>query len=424
MDTLESWLSRLTAVHPEHMEFGLDRVRAVWQSMGAKRPAPLLVTVGGTNGKGSTVAFLCAMLHAAGYRVGAYTSPHLYRFNERIVIDGIEATDTEITSAFERVDAARAGVSLTFFEYATLAAIDLFAASTIDVAVFEVGLGGRLDAVNLLDADVAIVTTVDLDHQAHLGDVREKIAIEKAGIFRAGRPAVIGEIDPPATLMQELERIGALPWRLGHEYRIDIDADDWRWIGAGTSLRLPHPELRAQVQHFNAAAAIAALMALRDRVHVPFRALRVGLAQARLRGRLEIFPAAVETVVDVGHNPQAARVLADWMRRNPRRTRAVFSALSDKDIAGIVEPLLPRVSHWHLTGLADVSSRGLSAQALRERTRDLIDDAACSVHSDATAALESALAEAAVGERVLVFGSFYLVSVLGPALNRIAVPAN
>ena len=422
-ESLEAWLSRLIAVPTDRIELGLARVRAVFERLGQPRPAPVVLTVGGTNGKGSTVAFLVAMLRAAGYRVGSYTSPHLFRFNERIVIDGVEASDAAIIDVFRRIDIARSDIELTFFEFATLASLLLFSEAGLDVAVLEVGLGGRLDAVNLIDADVAIVTTVDLDHQQYLGDTREAIAVEKAGIFRAGRPAVIAEAEPPASLLSEVARIGGHPLRLGYEYRVDIDRDDWHWIGAGTSLRLPHPGLRAPVQHFNAAAAIAALMALRDRLHVPFRALRVGLAEATVRGRLEVFPGEVETVVDVGHNPQAAQVLADWLRRHPRRTRAVFSALADKDIAGIIEPLLPRVTHWHLCGLSG-TTRGLDAHALRERLGHLIGDEGCSLHADPATALGAAHRAAAPGERVLAFGSFFLVSALGPVLNGMAAPAN
>ena len=258
-ESLETWLSRLVAAPAERIELGLARVDAVHDRLGRPRPAPIVITVGGTNGKGSTVAFLAAMLRAAGYRVGSYTSPHLFRFNERIVVDGAEAADASIIDAFRRIDAARGDTRLTFFEYATLAAFLMFAEADLDVAVLEVGLGGRLDAVNLVDADVAIVTTVDLDHQHYLGDTREAIAIEKAGIFRAGRPAVVAESEPAASLLAEIARIGAHPLRLGQEYRIDVDREDWHWIGAGTSLRLPHPGLRAPVQHYNAAAAIAAL---------------------------------------------------------------------------------------------------------------------------------------------------------------------
>ena len=424
MQSLEVWLSRLVAVHPEQIELGLERSRAVYRACGNPSPAPLVISVAGTNGKGSTVAFLVAMLRAAGYRVGAYTSPHLLRFNERMQVDGVDASDQEIVAAFRQVEAARGEVALTFFEYATLAAIHLFSTRNLDVAVFEVGLGGRLDAVNLLDADVAIVTTVDLDHEQLLGHTREAIAVEKAGIFRAGCPAVIGESDPPASLIAEAGRIGARTVRAGHEYRVEIEPDGWRWIGYGTSLRLPHPGLRAPVQHFNAAAAIAALMALRERIPVPFRALRVGLIEAQVRGRLEVIPGIVETVLDVAHNPQAARVLADWLRQHPRRTHAVFSALADKDIPGIVEPLLSRVQYWHLAGMSHLSARGLSAAEVQARVAGLVDPARSTAHENPDGAWQEAKRMAREGDRILVFGSFFLVSALAPALNAAPAPAN
>ncbi|MBI2397610.1 MAG: bifunctional tetrahydrofolate synthase/dihydrofolate synthase [Xanthomonadales bacterium] len=423
-ESLDAWLARRFAAPAERIELGLERVRTVHARMGQPHPAPLVITVAGTNGKGSTVAFLTGMLRAAGYRVGTYTSPHLFRFNERIVVDGDAASDAEIIAAFAAVDAARGDVALTFFEYATLAAFRLFAERALDVAVLEVGLGGRLDAVNLVDADAAIVTTVDLDHQQHLGSTREQIAIEKAGIFRSGRAAVIGEADPPAALLAQAQRIGAHPLRFGHEFRIDIGAAEWHWSGVGTHLRLPHPGLRASVQHANAAAAIAALMALRERLPVPFRAIRAGLSEANLPARLEVLPGAVEMVLDVGHNPQAAGVLAEWLRRNPRRTRAVFSALADKDIHGIVEPLLARVAHWHLAGLDGSSSRGLDAQSLRQRIGALLGDDACSLHPDPAAALAAARAAAEPGDRILAFGSFHLVAALGPLSLLPASPAN
>jgi dihydrofolate synthase / folylpolyglutamate synthase len=421
--SLEAWLSRLIAVPTERIELGLERVAAVHARLGSPRPAPLVVTVGGTNGKGSTVAFLSAMLRAAGYRVGCFTSPHLFRFNERIVVDGVAVDDARIVDAFQRVDAVRDGVALTFFEHATLAGLLVFAESALEIAVLEVGLGGRLDAVNLIDADVAVVTTVDLDHQQYLGDTREAIAVEKAGIFRPGRPAVIGEPEPPAALLAEAARIGAHPLRLGHEYRIDVDRDDWRWIGAGTSLRLPHPSLRAPVQHRNAAAAIATLMSLRDRLHVPFRALRIGLTAAQVRARLEVAPGDVERVIDVAHNPQAATALADWLRLHPRRTRAVFSALGDKDIAGIVDALSGSIAHWHLTGLDQQTPRGLAAAAIEAHFTDR-RDVAFTTHASPEAALAAAHAAATSGDRVLVFGSFHLIAALEQVLNTEGVPAN
>lgn len=423
-ESLEAWLSRLVSVPPDRIELGLARVSAVHERLGRPRPAPIVLTVGGTNGKGSTVAFLVAMLRAAGLRVGAYTSPHLFDFNERITIDEVAAGDDVIVAAFKRVDAARGETLLTFFEFATLAALLIFSDAALDVAVLEVGLGGRLDAVNLIDADVAIVTTIDLDHQQFLGDTRAAIAVEKAGIARAGRPVILADRDPPPELLAECQRVGAVPWRIDQDYRVEPSANTWAWISATRCLNLPEPILRAPVQHDNAAAAIAALMALGQRLPVSEQAIDQGLRTARLRGRLEIIPGDVEVVVDVGHNPQAAGVLATWLRQHPRRTRAVFSALADKDVAGIVQPLLARIAHWHLCGLEAASTRGLNAVELAQRLDALLDGASRSVHPTPALALAAAIAASAPGDRVLVFGSFLLVGALASTLNPRVAPAN
>src|SRR5579859_454571 len=261
--TLDEWLSYQERVNVRSIELGLDRVRAVWQRMGAQPPARRVITVGGTNGKGSTVAMLEAMLTAGGQRVGCYTSPHLLRYNERIRIEGREAGDEALVASFERIEAARGEIPLTYFEFGTLAALDLFARAGLDVAVLEVGLGGRLDAVNIIDADVAVVTTVDLDHMDWLGPDRDRIGVEKAGIARAGRPVIVGEADPPLGLLQALERIGARVERAGVDFSVQREATGWRWAHRdGTAWALPDPALAAPVQYANAAASVAALHAL------------------------------------------------------------------------------------------------------------------------------------------------------------------
>jgi dihydrofolate synthase/folylpolyglutamate synthase len=413
---LDDWLDYQQRVHPRAIALGLDRVRTVWQRFGTPVSAPIVITVGGTNGKGSTVAFLEAMLRADGKRVGAYTSPHLLRYNERVRIDGADVDDAAFVAAFERIEAARGDVPLTYFEYGTLAALLLFAGAGLDVALLEVGLGGRLDAVNLVDADAAIVTTVDFDHQDWLGHERDAIGREKAGIFRAVRPAIVGEFDPPQGLLDEAARIGADVRRLGRDFSIDIGANGWRWRSGDVELALPPPSLDAPCQHENAAAAIAALHALRDRLGWEPDAIAAGVANARVAARLQRFASDPELVIDVAHNPQAARVLAAWLAAHPiaGRTLAVFGALGDKDVGGIIDSMRHAISRWHLASLAADSPRGLDARALADRVRAAnpgVDTAG--MHDGVAAALTSAFADAAEGDRVIAFGSFFVAA---PAL--------
>jgi dihydrofolate synthase/folylpolyglutamate synthase len=414
--TLDEWLDYQQRVHPRAIALGLERVREVWTRLGAPAPAPIIITVGGTNGKGSTVAFLEAMLRADGKRVGAYTSPHLSRYNERVRIDGVDADDAALVAAFERIEAARGEVPLTYFEFGTLAALLLFADAKLDVALLEVGLGGRLDAVNLIDADAAIVTTVDFDHQDWLGNDRDTIGREKAGIFRAGRPAIIGERDAPRGLLEAAERIGAdvrIAWR---DFSRRFTCHDSLWLSGDVIVTLPDPALEAPCQADNASAAIAALYALRDRLGWNPLAIQRGVADARAAARLQRFASTPALVIDVAHNPQAARVLAAWLVAHPvaGRTLAVFGALGDKDVEGIVEPLRGAISRWHLASLAAASPRGLDADTLAERVRAAIAgaDIACA-YDDVAAALTAAFAEAHDGDRVIAFGSFFVAA---PAL--------
>lgn len=399
-------------VHPREIELGLDRVSAVWKALGAPSPAGTVVTVGGTNGKGSTVAFLEGMLAAGGCRVGAFTSPHLLRYNERVRIAGVEATDSQLTAAFERIEIARADIPLTYFEFGTLAALLLFAESGLDAALLEVGLGGRLDAVNLVDADAAIVTTVALDHEDWLGRDREVIAREKAGIFRPRRPAILGDADSPASLLAEARRIGSRPILAGLDYRFESTRSGWTWSTGSTRLELPPTALDAPCQRANAAAAIAALHALSDRLGWNVAAIAQGAAHARAAARLQRFMGAAELIVDVAHNPQAAGVLAAWLDDHPSAGRniAVFGALADKDIEGIVAPLREFIDAWVLSGLDTESSRGLDLAALARRVeqsglREI--DATQPVLADA---LDHALQRAGPGDRVIAFGSFFVAS--------------
>lgn len=418
--TLAEWLGYQESTHPRDIELGLDRVRRVWEAMGAPRPAPIVITVGGTNGKGSTVALIEGMLRGAGYRVGCYTSPHLLRYNERIRLDGVDATDDALVASFERIEAARGAIPQTYFEFGTLAAIDLMARARLDIAVLEVGLGGRLDAVNIVGADVAVVTTIDLDHQDWLGGDRDSIGREKAGIARAGRPVVVGEWQPPTGLLDALRDIGASVIRAGVAYTTDQPdgQGEWRWRQQdGTTLDLPRPGLDAPVQVANAATAIAAIFALGSRVDVPPDAMRRALRDVRVPGRLQRIAEHPLTLVDVGHNPQAARALADWLDATPHRgrVRAVYGALADKDVGGVIGALGTRVDHWYVAGLDRDSPRGLPASAVTATLAAVLPGAAGDAFPDVEAAWQAARADAGPDDVLLLFGSFF---VAGAALSH------
>jgi len=411
--SLDQWLDYQMLVHPKSIAMGLDRIGIVAKRLAIGKLAKQVITVGGTNGKGSTVAFIEAIARAEGLRVGAYTSPHLLRYNERVRIDGIDAEDAALVGAFELIENARGAdsadaVPLTYFEFGTLAALLLFERADLDLAILEVGLGGRLDATNIVDADVAVITTVDIDHQDYLGNDRESIGFEKAGILRAGRPAVFGEKDPPSSLLRRAYELGANAIRAHSDYLIDEMEDGWRWREPGYEILLPRPAIAAPAQLDNAAAAIAALRALP--IEISGSALRRGIGAARIAGRLQVVQSDPEIVVDVGHNPQAARQLAEWLRRHPKPTRAVFSALADKDIEGIVDVLNPLIGFWHLAGIDDAGPRGLTGSALSERLFTRLPADQRSTHDDVAQALHSARVAAAADERILVFGSFHTVA--------------
>ena len=419
--TLNDWLAHIERQHPDAIELGLDRVRAVAQRMGLTRPARKVVTVGGTNGKGSTVAFVEAIARAAGWRTAAYTSPHLLAYNERVRIDGRDAGDDALVAGFEAVEAARGDTALTYFEYGTLCALWLFERARLDLAILEVGLGGRLDAVNLVDPDVAIITTVDIDHVDWLGGDREAIGREKAGIARAWTPLVLGDDDPPASVLRHAYAIGAPAVRANCDFFFELHGDEgWRWREINRTYALPLPRLAAPSQLRNAATAIAALRALGE--PLPEAAIAEGVAGAQVPGRLQrVERDGVEGLVDVAHNPQASRELARWLQgsRTAGRTLAVFAALGDKDLAGIVAPLASLVDAWHLAGLESVGGRGLPVAEFQRRLAGTAA-AAGRAHATVEAAVASALEAARPGDRILVFGSFHTAAA---ALQALAVPA-
>ena len=418
--TPDDWLGYIERQHPKTIAMGLERVREVSSRMGLAKPAKRVITVGGTNGKGSTVAFIEAVARAHGWTTGAYTSPHVLRYNERVRIDGVDASDEALVAGFEAVEAARGDTLLTYFEYGTLCALWLFARASLDLVVLEVGLGGRLDAVNIVDPDVAVITTVDLDHQEWLGDDIEAIGFEKAGIARHFSPLVLGDDDPPASVLRHAYAIGAQAWRIANDFFAEpIDAATWRWREVGHSMTLPKPTLDAPVQLRNAACAVTALRALPGRIRR--EAFAEGIANARAIGRLQRFGhGGIEVVVDVGHNPQSARALAAWIRTQPgRRTVAVYGALSDKDAVGVVSALANDVDAWYLAGMPDAGSRGQDAATLRLRLAGTVA-AEAGTFPDPEAALDAALPVAGPDGRVLVFGSFHIAAVALRKLNGAA----
>jgi dihydrofolate synthase/folylpolyglutamate synthase len=408
---LQAWLERIERLHARPIELGLDRVRAVAERLALQLDAPVFV-VGGTNGKGSTCAMLDSILRAAGYRVGLYTSPHLLDFNERCRVDGVPAGDDELVTQFEAVEAARGATSLTFFEFTTLAILRLFSRTQLDALVLEIGLGGRLDAVNLVDADAAIVTSVDIDHVDFLGPTREGIGLEKAHIYRTGRPAICSDPAPPASLAEHAERIGADLWRFGHDFNYQGDRQQWAYGGrAVRRAGLPYPALRGANQLLNASGALAALEALAGRLPVSQQAVRQGLLTVELPARFQILPGRPLVILDVAHNPHAAAVLAENLDNAGYcpRTHAVFGMLRDKDVGGVVAKLGGRIDHWHLGPTP--GPRGCDVAALADVVRSHAGGAGVvSEYPDLAAAFDGAQAMASPDDRILAFGSFLTVA--------------
>jgi dihydrofolate synthase/folylpolyglutamate synthase len=396
MKTLAEWLAFIERQHPQAIAMGLDRVSAVWRRMALEIKCPV-ITVGGTNGKGSTCAMLESILRAAGYRTGLYTSPHLVRYNERVRLSGEEAADASLVHGFEAVEAARADVPLTYFEYGTLAA--LWAFREVEAAVLEVGLGGRLDAVNVLDADCAVLTSVGIDHVDYLGPDRESIGREKAGIFRSGRPAVVADPQPPQSVLQA----SGNKLLLGRDFGYAAEQTQWMYWGPrGKRAGLAHPALRGAIQLRNASAALCALDALE--LPIAMQDVRRGLAEVTLPGRFQVLPGRPQIILDVAHNVQAAQTLSENLAASgfAPETIAVCGMLRDKDIAGVLRALAPRVTRWHLASLS--GARGASAQYLEESL-----GYAAHKYDSPVSAFQAALEHAHEGDKIVVFGSFLTV---------------
>ncbi|MBY0269837.1 MAG: bifunctional tetrahydrofolate synthase/dihydrofolate synthase [Burkholderiales bacterium] len=410
--TLAGWLEYIERQHPQSIALGLDRVRVVRDVLGLQPVFPL-ITVGGTNGKGSACMMLDAILGSAGYRVGTYTSPHLLHYNERVRIAGREAGDADLVSAFAAVEAARAAgkVPLTYFEFGTLAALWLFCRSKVDAAILEIGLGGRLDAVNAFDADVALLMSVGLDHMDYLGNTREAIGFEKAHIFRAGRPAICADAEPPATVTEYATGIGAELLLIGRDFSYQAQPQQWSYRGPGGDRHgLPPPALRGSFQLANASACITALDALRGRLPVTSGNIRDGLVRVENPGRFQVLPGRPTMILDVAHNPHAAAALAANLAQMTgyRNTLAVFSMLKDKDVGEVVRVLRGHVDHWLVAPLQ--GARALPVAELERQLRAAGVTVPITICANIAEACDRAYQMAGDGDRILAFGSFLAVA--------------
>jgi dihydrofolate synthase/folylpolyglutamate synthase len=416
--TLAEWLTLQESVHPKTIDMGLARVSSVARTLGVDKPASRVITVGGTNGKGSTVAHLDALLRAAGASTGMFTSPHFIRYNERIRVGGTEVEDAELISAFERIDAARGSTTLTYFEYNALAALVIFAARRVDVAILEVGLGGRLDAVNLVDADVAVVCSIGFDHRDYLGDTLEQIGAEKAGIFRSGRPAVLSTQDLPASVNSAIESIGARAVIAERDFSWQVErAGRWSYRGLRIALGdLPPSALGGSIQYRNASAALVSIESLDAGYTLNEQTVSRALRDVRLAGRFQVVAGPVEWILDIAHNEPAARVFAEHVRERPiaGRTFAVVGILADKDAREIAAALEPLVDHWVLCSLP--GPRGGSASDLAERL--LLPPGQVTLANSVEEGCEAARTATVAGDRIIVFGS---VLTVGPALQFLRV---
>lgn len=411
-DSLQGWLAWQEGLHPKAIDLGLERVTRVFRALNPQADKPPTITVAGTNGKGSCIAFLEAVYRAQGYRVGAYTSPHIVKYNERIKIDGQPVDDARICAAFERIEAVRDGISLSYFEFGTLAALEIFRRSGVDVQLLEVGLGGRLDAVNIVDADAAVVSSICIDHSDWLGETREAIGREKAGIFRSNKPAIIGDPEPPASLIDCAQHTHTQLRRIGCEFGYRKKSASWDWYTDDRTLHdLPFPALQGEHQFRNASAVLTAMDMLLDTLPVSEEAIKQGLAQVRLAGRFQLITdAPVPVLLDVGHNPQAARTLLEHITTlYPGRTiHAVFAMMKDKDIKGVISIMRPVVRNWFISPLPN--PRAADPATIRAAFETLGVERVRSGFKDFSETFAAAGAEAGQNDLILVFGSFFLVS--------------
>ena len=410
-NTLAEWLAWQETLHPQTIDLGLSRVSQVLERMGLPAQQPFTISVGGTNGKGSCVAMLDSILRAASYRTGTYTSPHILRYNERICVDNQPVADARIMQAFQRIDEARTGTSLSFFEFGTLAALDIFSRDDIDVRILEVGLGGRLDAVNMVNADISLIATIDIDHQEWLGHTREAIGHEKAGILRGGRPAVIADPDVPHSVIKTADKLGTHLYRQGHEFGFQREDDTWSWWGEGPTLTdLPYPAIPGNHQLLNASAVIQCLQLASHEKPISNAAVIRGLTDVRLPGRFQFFPGEIPVLLDVAHNPQAVSILAEHLRQHfpGRKIRAIFSVMRDKDIAGMIQLMSDVVDSWYLAPLQ--MPRAATSEELAKILHNADIRRIQQGFADVADTCRAARQDAGPGDLLLVFGSFFLVS--------------
>ncbi|MFA6164598.1 MAG: bifunctional tetrahydrofolate synthase/dihydrofolate synthase [Methylobacter sp.] len=410
-DSLQGWLSWQESLHPLAIDLGLERAAQVFHALNPECIKPPTITVAGTNGKGSSIAYLDAIYRAQGYRVGAYTSPHILKYNERIKIDGKPVSDELICEAFARIESVRGNTTLSYFEFGTLAALDIFWRAGLDVQLLEVGLGGRLDAVNIVEPDVSLITSICIDHVEWLGGTREAIGLEKAGIFRAATPAIVGDPKPPKSLIQSAIDKHALLYCIGKNFGYTKQASGWDWFSADKKItHLPEPGLKGEHQYRNASAVILAVTQLAKTLPVSEASIRQGLENVQLTGRFQLITGEIPVLLDVGHNPQAVRTLAEYISNMfpDRRIHAVFSMMKDKDIAGVVEIMNPVVHDWFFAPLAN--PRAATEPVMREIFSQSSVSNVSFGFSGFAEAFSAAKNQSQKGDLLLVFGSFFLVS--------------
>jgi dihydrofolate synthase/folylpolyglutamate synthase len=411
-EALKDWLHWQESLHPKAIDLGLERVARVYKALNPEQLKPATIIVAGTNGKGSCIAFLEAIYTAAGYRVGSYTSPHILKYNERIKIAGEPVTDDAICESFSRIEAVRDDTSLSYFEFGTLAALDIFWRSNLDIQLLEVGLGGRLDAVNIIDADIAIVSTICIDHADWLGETRAAIGKEKAGVFRAGIPAIIGDPTPPDSLLASAVEKQAIIYAFGQAFNYSKTSTSWEWHeNAQIKLsNLPELILKGEQQYRNASTAIMSVMLMQNKLPVSADAFNKGLMRAHLTGRFQLINDKIPVLLDVAHNPQAVRMLVASLEQNfpDKRIHAVFTMMKDKDIKGVVELMQPHVVAWFVAPLkhSRIAEESLMKTIFQEA--EIANVSFGFVGFDE--AFSAAQANAEQEDLILIFGSFFLVS--------------